>query len=199
MIIENKNDLESEASEEVVDKPETIDESNTTSDIEDDADNGNVKDSSNLTDLRIIKNSIQKLEEKIDENDERTTRIEDIISEYVEKISQIEKDIKITISEKNDEINIITKANVEYILVDIETLTDDLNRVGDLTDDIGTEKQFENIRYEEKNRGINMALMAAKRHLEHAGSNAKKIEHVHDAIIITLNSLNEKLKYTEEI
>ena len=122
----------------------------------------------------------------------------DTINGRIDAIDQTTKTIKQQNDEKDGQIEALARANIELMLVDMQTIADDLNYVDELIDEIGTEEQFEKIYYEEKNRGLNMAYMAAKRFIEENGSNARQIKPITQALRLTLNRLNEKLKYTED-
>lgn len=126
------------------------------------------------------------------------TPLDDDLNGRIKELEKIVKDIVTAMFRKDEQIEILTKANIELILIDMQTIADDLNRADELTGDTGTEEQIENIHYEKDHRGPNMALAAAIRCVEHDGSNAKKIEHVHEALGMALNKLNEKLKYIAE-
>lgn len=127
-----------------------------------------------------------------------TPIVDDDIENRIKELEKIVKDVITAMFSKDDKIEALTKANIELILIDMQTIADELNRADELTGDIGTEEQIENVQYEEKHRGANLALAAAKRHIEHDGSNAKKVEHIHEALRMDLNKLNERLKYISE-
>ena len=137
-------------------------------------------------------------DEPVKNVDQDLAVILDTINGRIDAIDQTTKTIKQQNDEKDGQIEALARANIELMLVDMQTIADDLNYVDELIDEIGTEEQFEKIYYEEKNRGLNMAYMAAKRFIEENGSNARQIKPITQALRLTLNRLNEKLKYTED-
>lgn len=117
------------------------------------------------------------------------------------RLNTMQKALK-ALKEQNElrdvQIETAMRANIELILVDMETIAEDLNIADKLLKGIGTEEMFNIIHHEKTNRGLNMAFMAAKRYLEDAASNAKQIIPIHQAIKSNMNAVNEKLKYGED-
>ena len=126
--------------------------------------------------------------------EDRMLSLEAIIKSMNSEISLI----KGTVIEKDEQIEVLTRANIDLILIDMQSLADDANDFKNTLESIGTEGQLNDIQSDEKNHGINMAYKRAMRYRADDRASAREGIPLLTAIMVTMNKFNEKIKYIEE-
>ena len=139
--------------------------------------------------------------DEVDEEQEVEAEPINDISALLEDIKKIKSDVSDLydlISEKNDTIELLRVASIDYINIDMQLIADELYNSESRLSTIGTEEQFDILREVEKKIGVNMAYKKSKLFLEEAGSEAKLVIPTLNIIKLTLEKISEKLKYSAE-
>lgn len=102
------------------------------------------------------------------------------------------------ISEKNEAIELLSRASIDLISIDMELISTELYNAESRLNQIGTVDQFDFLRDVEKTKGLNMAYNKSKIFLEEAGSEAKMVIPTLNLIKLTLEKVSEKLMYAAE-
>lgn len=145
-----------------------------------------------LEDNNILKSRVADALELI--NDDQIKYTDDRVKRLENEFNKL----KNSIVDRDDKIEALTETTIEMILIEMETLSDSLNDADGLLDDIGTRRQFDDIKKNEKNVGLNAAYKISVSYLEDAATNAKQIKPVLREIKMNLKTINEKLKHASE-
>lgn len=108
------------------------------------------------------------------------------------------KDLYDLVSEQNDVVEMLSRANIDLINIDMQLISTELYNAEMRLNSIATAEQFDFLRDVEKTTGLNMAYNKSKIFLEGAGSEAKMVIPTLNLIKLTLDKISEKLKYCAE-
>lgn len=108
------------------------------------------------------------------------------------------KDLYDLVSEQNDVVEMLSRANIDLINIDMQLISTELYNAEMRLNSIATVEQFDFLRDVEKTTGLNMAYNKSKIFLEGAGSEAKMVIPTLNLIKLTLDKISEKLKYCAE-
>lgn len=123
------------------------------------------------------------------------------MGKVVDDIKNIKSEIKELydlVSEQNDVVEMLSRANVDLINIDMQLISTELYNAEMRLNSIATVEQFDFLRDVEKTTGLNMAYNKSKIFLEGAGSEAKMVIPTLNLIKLTLDKISEKLKYCAE-
>lgn len=123
------------------------------------------------------------------------------IGKVVDDIKNIKSEIKDLydlVSEQNDVVEMLSRANIDLINIDMQLISTELYNAEMRLNSIATVEQFDFLRDVEKTTGLNMAYNKSKIFLEGAGSEAKMVIPTLNLIKLTLDKISEKLKYCAE-
>lgn len=124
-------------------------------------------------------------------SDERFQAMEDKIGAMFKQISSINKSNE----EKDEQIELLTQANSDLLLIDTQTLAEDLNDFKSTLLSIGTEAQDDEIEHILKNKGPDMAFKKSEAFRLDNKTSARDGINIVSAMMLLLNKFQEKFKY----
>ena len=138
--------------------------------------------------------------DELDDSDVQYASVSDLdrVLDDIKKMKSEISGLYSLISEKNEAIEMLSRASIDLINIDMELVSNELYNAESRLNQVGTIEQFEYLREVEKTKGLNMAYSKSKIFLEEAGSEAKMVIPTLNLIKVTLEKISEKLKYAAE-